>query len=716
MRTAVTAAIVFCSLLPCGFARAADANAASAALAAGVKYLCSTLGPDGRCRGEFDPNHRQFGAKTAWCAHALLSAGCGPQEPALKRSLEWLQAADLRSVQAVSMRLCAMAAVHEPQAQQRVKADAAWLLEACDSKGGYGYQSLARADSPDADNFHTQLAVMALDIAAGGAAVPSEHWRLVAAHLAAQQQEDGGWNFAKRDGVRKSYGSVTAGALAALYICAAHGADDPAASKAADAALAYLTKRFTSEINPGVGDNEYYDWLTCLARAARLAGARYIGRSDWYDQFVGQLVARQSAQGRWGFDDGVIETSQAVVLLARGRGTSPFSKLRYVGGWNARSADMANLARWLGGNYERPVDWQIVDANMPPECWLDSPVLYISGSGRFQPPDALAQRLRDYVLRGGLIVSEAAGNNGEFTQDIQRLYERLFKDWPLRPLGDDHAIFKSPVATRPRAGLLGVSNGVRLLAIHSPADISTSLQGGPGAGRAEFELLGNVHAYATDGEPLLLTMPRWPAAAAKEPNAVAAVARVKYEGNWDPEPAAWPRLAALLAERRVRLDVAAVPAEQLDANRWPLAAMTGTEAVTLSVQQAAAMKEYIAHGGTLVIDAAGGAQDFAKSVQQRLLPLMTEAAWPLEAKHMILAGVTKPLYRREYAVALGQGAADHRLIAGMHGGRLAIIFSRDDLTAGALGCCAKDIHGYSPAAAATILSNIILQCGLVPGR
>lgn len=719
VRTAVAAVIAICFLLPCGPARAGDANSAASALAAGVKYLQSTIGPDGRCKGEFPASHRQFGVKTAYCASALLAAGLGPQEPSLKRALEWLAAAKLGGVQAVAMRLSAMAAVHEPAARERMQKDASWLLEACDSKGGYGYQSLGRKDSLDADNFHTHLAVMAMDIAASaGVSVRPDYWRLVAGWLASQQQDDGGWNFAKRDGVRKSYGSATAGALEAIDICGDNGANDDLSARAADTALAWMARRYCCECNPGLGDNEYYAWLANFSRAAQLRGLRYIGPNDWYGQVAGQLIGRQSSEGQWGFDDGVIETSQAVILLARGRGLVPFSKLCYGNGWNAHRADMANLARWLGVRYERAVNWQSVDANMPSDCWLDSPVLYISGSGRFEPSAALTQRLREYVLRGGMIVSEAAGNNAEFTQDIQRLYGQMFKDWPLRPLTDGHPLFKSPTPIAPRLGLLGVSNGVRLLAVHSVTDISGSLQGGPGQDRlVEFELLANIHAYATDSEPLHYSPPAWPAAGPpKEPNAVAAIARVKYEGNWDPEPAAWPRLAATLAQRGVRLDVAAVPAEQLDANRWPLAAMTGTEAVTLSVQQAAAMKEYIVRGGTLVIDAAGGAQEFAKSIQQHMLPLMTEAAWPLEASHTILAGVTKPLYRRDYAVALGQGAASQRLIAGMYGGRLAIVFSRDDLTAGALGCCGYHIHGYTPWAAGTILTNIVLQCGLVRGR
>ena len=73
-------------------------------------------------------------------------------------------------------------------------------------------------------------------------------------------------------------------------------------------------------------------------------------------------------------------------------------------------------------------------------------------------------------------------------------------------------------------------------------------------------------------------------------------------------------------------------------------------------------------------------------------------------------------HAREVRSLVGYMPENDAFIAGMSGGRLAILFSRDDLTAGALGCCGYRIRGYSPSAASTILANVVLQCGLLRGR
>ncbi len=698
------------SILTCAAATRADDDAA--AIERGTKYLLSTLDPNGRCRYEFPAGHRLYGSKTATCVYTLLNAGVQPREPVLRRAIEWLGAAELTNTPAVSWRLCAMAGIREDQARAVMQKDLGTLLKAAGVQGGYG-ESLDGNEPSRGDTLSTALAVMALHAAEeAGAAVPPEHWRRVAAWWPSQQQEDGGWNYAWRPDVRKSYGSATAAAVASVQLCAGPGRDEDgaAAAKALDSGLAWLVRRYSPQSNPVIGDSEYYDWLFHLSRLAHAGGLRLIAGQDWFAQGRAQLLARQSHDGSWGYDGGVGETCRAMIVLQRGRGLLAVAKLRYDGAWNTRPRDMANLSRWLGVNYERAVAWQIVDANMPLEMWQDSPVLYISGGGRFQPAEALAQRLRAFVLQGGMIVSDTADGSNEFTLDMQRLYQRLFSDYPLRPLDAGHPVFKASAEVKPAWGLMGVSNGVRTLAIHSAGDLSLALHKGRAQGQGGYELMANIHVLATDHDPLRFVPPQWPAGPAPEPNATLAVARVKYEGNWDPEPLAWGRLAALVAQRhRLRLDVTPVAMEQLDARRWPLAAWTGTESISLTVQQAAAVKKYLGEGGTLLIDAAGGSEAFAKSVQQRVLPLMADTVSGLEANDPLVAGLGKGLYRRQFAAALGSGAANARLTGGFIEKRLAVIFSRDDITAGLAGCGGYRIAGYSPAAAVGIVTRVVLR-------
>ena len=73
----------------------------------------------------------------------------------------------------------------------------------------------------------------------------------------------------------------------------------------------------------------------------------------------------QREDGGWG---DIVDTSYALLLLARGRHPILMNKLRRKGGRPAkcpatganRPRDAANLARYAGRNLERPLNWQVV--------------------------------------------------------------------------------------------------------------------------------------------------------------------------------------------------------------------------------------------------------------------------------------------------------------------------------------------------------------------
>ena len=83
--------------------------------------------------------------------------------------------------------------------------------------------------------------------------------------------------------------------------------------------------------------------------------------------------------GAWG--GGLPDTSFARCLfLSRRAGAGGLlNKLQYaIGGkpanWNARRRDGANLARWLGKEMERDLNWQIVNLEVPVEDLHEAPI------------------------------------------------------------------------------------------------------------------------------------------------------------------------------------------------------------------------------------------------------------------------------------------------------------------------------------------------------
>lgn len=696
------------------------------AIERGRAFLVSRLSDQGPGLDEPAPSTPRYGSATALSAYALLSAGAEPNVTLeLRSALDWLIGAELSGTLPIAWRTLALSQVGYPAARQRLKADTAWLIRSAGSEGTY---SAAGPGDPNVyDNDHTQLAAWALHEAGqAGIEIPQAYWQRMERHWLNEQQLDGGWGYRLLPGTlqARTYGSITASGLATLYICQQHlhadqyircrSADDPEPIRRAHH---WLDEQFTVEGNPGKGIEWRTRWLHAVGRVAAASGRRRIGGRDWYAQGARALLDRQNPDGSWGYGDRVVETSFAMLFLTRGRSPLILSKLRWPGKWNARPRDAANWASWMSRALERPLGWQVVDVSAPVSDWLEAPLLYLSGAGPIHLSEATGEKLRRYVHRGGLIVSESACNNGDFTLDIRKLTARLFPNARSIRLPADHPLHQIMFPRRQDPGLVAMTNGVRLLAVHAPRELSLDLQLGPGpTRRAGFEVLGNLAMFAVDKTPL---PPRgqttWPAPPQRPPPTTLRIARVKYPGNWNPEPAGWQRLTILAARRLgIGLDVAEVELAQLDPADRRLAVMTGTAPPAWTDRQQADLRRFLRGGGRLIVDAAGGSEAFAQWMTRRLPPLLgAPLAQVLPVSHPLYTQgkvtVDRVGYRRQLAIALGPDRRRPRLLgAAGPGGGLGLILSREDLTAGIAGIRQHGIAGYDiPSAERVMLAALL---------
>ena len=692
-----------------------------------VEFLAAQIGQDGMCKGEYPQKNPRFGGKTALCLYALLTALEDHRHPAVQRGLNWLSHAKLYGTYAVAMRACAYAAFRDRRIQPLLANDVRWLLKAAGRNGAYTYTSLDGGAGRDYDNSNSQMAVLAIWAGANrGVEVPAQYWQLVERYWQSQQQNDGGWPYRDRPDLpqTRTYGSMTAAGLATLYICFDNLRRDQFVRCTAATeyepirrGLEWLAKNFRIEQNPRKGANWYFYWLYCLERVALASGRKYFGGHDWYTEGAGELLAMQKADGSWGYGElSVAQTALAVLFLARGRSPVLLNKLRYEGQWNARPRDAANLARFVTYDFERPVTWQVVGADTPLADWHEAPLMYISGAGPCRMTDQQVAKLRTFVFQGATIISEAACNSATFTLDMEKVYRRMFPAYPLRRLPDDHPIYSLHFRPKGMTGLSGVSNGVRLLAIHAPREISLALQLGPRLGqRPWFELAANMYLYATDRGRL---RPRgaspWPRAQEFQPLATVRLIRLKHEGNCDPEPLAWQRMRILAGNRyRIRLEPAGpAPMTELDIAKCRVAVMTGTAAFKLSPAEAEALRKFLQAGGTLLCDAAGGSRAFAEAVEKQIFPLFPGKFVRRLASEIALTGparLQRVSYRSEFASALGPERDVPRLWGLLLAGRPAVILSRADLTAGLAGCGSYKLRGYTPNSAVGVMINLLCR-------
>jgi len=473
-----------------------------------------------------------------------------------------------------------------------------------------------------------------------------------------------------------------------------------------------------------------YYYLYGVERVGRASGRKYFGKKDWYRIGATMLIESQKADGswqsRWGRSD--LSTSFALLFLVRGRSAVLFNKLRHGGDWNNRPRDLASLTRWISANFESTVNWQIINTSVPVAEWHDAPILYISGSKSPKFTAADLEAMRTFVHQGGTIFSVTECRGGGFTEGMYDAYKKMFPAYKVANCPRDHELYSIHYRLRGTPRLSVVSNGVRPLVIHTSSDLSLSWQTQKRATRkADYQAAANIFMYVTDKGKAVRRRGTslWPAKPEVMADTVVTLARLKYKGNWDPEPLAYERFARLMnrhAGTAVKV-LGPMAIGELAASGVKLAVLTGTAAFTLPEAEIKALKAFVEGGGTLFIDAAGGeshevGKGFVVSVEAVLA-----SAFP--GKRLWILPPGAPLYtlkdmkidtvrwRRATRVAM-LDTKKPQLQAITVNARPGVIFSRHDITAGLLGVPAAGIYGYhpgdttDPGTAFKLMRNIVL--------
>lgn len=576
------------------------------------------------------------------------------------------------------------------------------------------------------DNSNSQYGLLGVWAGAEvGIEVPEQYWKDVEHHWVAWQLRDGQWSYRAHG---NGYLAMNCAGIASLLVT--HDYLDvpqlkgtvgrPPYNPSLSAGLAWLEAKDNS-MNVPNADTHYagYD-LFGIERVGLASGYKYFGSHDWYRELAGHVVSWQFPNGSWGHEDhgvdSVVETAYMLLFLSRGRHPVMMTKLKFPGSWDNRPRDLANLAKFTGRELERQVNWQVVGIEHDWQDYFDSPVLYIASH---EPPalkDADYLKLRSFVLAGGLIFTQADGSSPAFNAWVAELAKRIAPSYKLEPLPENSPIYSIQYKIASHPPMLGVSNGSRLLMVHSPVDLSLAWQErSTKTRRWAFEIGANVFIYAS-GKPDLrnrLDSPYLPAPPAA-PEKTIRVAVLKYDGNWNPEPAAWFRMSRSLQwAGGPALDVRPMAIEDLGPGICPVATLTGTDAQAFSAAETAALRAFVEAGGTLLIDATGGENAFARSVRDTLLraAFPDAAEQPLPADHPLFKDLKpgqandSPMRLRPYAVErLGRLAPQVRVLTV---GKGTVVFSAMDLTSGLLGTNTWGIAGYDSASAQLFVRNLI---------
>lgn len=704
------------------------------------------------------PRNGQFSGRTALAVLALLYSGESPQDARIKSAVDFLVKTPTEGVYALGLRCQVWLLLPPtPATKTAMTHDAQILLNSTkttgNARGMYDYTPNASAGGKAYSHSRSQYAVLGLWAAAqSGVEVPEAYWKLIEEAWKRNQDKSGGWTYmnpADTD-LAPTPGMTTVGVatmfIAQEYLRAQDGVlcKGNQTNESIDRGIKWLGENMDKlGSNTAYARDFPYPTLYAYERVGVASGLRYFGGVDWYEKGSTWAIKKQKPTGSWGsalggpFSD-VAETSFAMLFLAKGRAPVVISKLQYSnaagkeGNWNQRSRDAANAVRWIGRTMERELSFQVVDLKASLEDMLESPLLYIAGNQAVTLSDPDKAKLKAYIEGGGIVLANADCGNALFATSIRKLGQELFPEAEFSELPQDDLIYTAYYPRKnwkSKPSVLTLNNGARQLMLLIPqADPARAWQLQAGKSRTEmFELPTDLLLYAVDRQALRYRGERYyldddPAAKAK---ITITITRLKYPGLWDPEPGGWRRLSIL--QKKSRAAAVATKTAELgkgelgtgESAKGKLAHLTGTFGRKFTAGELDDMKSFVAGGGTLVIDAAGGSSKFATSAENALVEMYPndklETLPPTHALYTAGGGAADPISYRNFAIRNGVGRTTAPRLQGITlNGRLSVIYSREDLSVGLVGQAVDGINGYSPATATNLMTRILAFAGGLP--
>ena len=745
-----------------------DAASVERSIARGVQYLRSRQLPE----GGYPEYPGQSCGLSCLVGLALVSSGVSPDDPTLVKLLDYVRGFEPKQTYAVSLQTMLLCQVGAREDLPRIRKNVQVLEDIQRERGTnggwtYSLDFIARASDPS----NTQFALLALDAAQeAGIPVNPEVWQRASQYWldSGVRRGSGAWAYAR---VEPPSGSMTCAGIASLVIVRGRlGVNDASVNgdqveccgqsveqkdDAIATGLQWLSKNFSVQRNPGAqGDNLLY-YLYALERVGRLTGLRLIGGHDWYREGCSVLLSIQNAiDGSWKgigvFEDNpLVATAFSLLFLSKGKRRVVVSRAELASDpqWNRHPEGLRQLTRHVERAWRQDLTWQTIalrDATATD--LLQSPVLVISGSAPLQLTEQEVEALRQYIDGGGFIVLEALSGSGcgpsdPFVESAQRLSQQLVGQ-PLERLPPDHPVW---FAQRPvdidrlpnDAWLYGAQACCRTPIVLAPFAISCEWQLSDPMGRAPYAAeparridaavaIGeNLIAYATGRElkdkldtRIVLTPQSDNAPMAR---GELAVPRGLLNAGERDASRALPNLLEGMRQT-LPVELSSRPLDvSLDSSvleSYPILFLHGRLDFSLDQVQRAALRDFIASGGTIIADAICANPEFAKALRRELQAVLPESNWEsLPQDHELLTNRYHGYDIRQVTLRLPASntgsAPQSRTTAPMldvmrFEDRIVVLFSPYDLSCALERQTSLQCAGYSSDDAQRIATNLVL--------
>jgi hypothetical protein len=187
------------------------------------------------------------------------------------------------------------------------------------------------------DNSNSQYAALGLRACLeSGVLIPPDVLRKAKEAWERSQKPDGSWGYGGPGNVRQAetpgaptYGSMTAGGIAALCILKHYLKEPVKGDSKIVSAQNWLAKNFTVAENPFYRNHHHFYYLYAMERAGDLYGNESFGPHAWYPAGAKWLIDKQQTDGQWWdnsrVENNVVATCFAVLFLRRA--TAPLPKI-----------------------------------------------------------------------------------------------------------------------------------------------------------------------------------------------------------------------------------------------------------------------------------------------------------------------------------------------------------------------------------------------------
>jgi hypothetical protein len=365
-----------------------------------------------------------------------------------------------------------------------------------------------------------------------------------------------------------------------------------------------------------------------------------------------------------------------------------------------------------------------------------TPVLFLSGSRTIRFDRKQLDVLRDYVLRGGMIIADSVAGSPFFYNAVKKAMQETFPELTLREIPPDHPVYHM-IADVDEVGfprnLDSKKPFLEGLYVYSRLGVVISKYGlgcgwddhevpmlkqavfydVPSANKIGVNLIAYAAGYANVGREsakpeLFGTLDE------KRPTDEFVFAQIKHEGAWNVHSGGAPSLLRRLRQNSaVRVSLKRVPVTpgKDDLTGFTFLYLTGLDDFHFDAAAVSAIRAHLNRGGTLLVNNGLGLQTFDAAVRRELQRILPESNLaPLPPGHPLYTAVFK-IADVQYTPAVAKlkpGFSAPALEGISLGGDLRVLYSPFDLEVGWTGLDHPLAKGYLPDSAMQLGINIVV--------